>query len=289
MAATLTLDQIEGSELLLDLDGQSRRVRMGTVEGIDVVGDADPNVLEKALAVTGMPGMGNAMPGNPTFSLSQVGVVGIFHNCCRVRLVYRPVEFAGLPASAYVITDGSSLVQENTSIHYKTKLPIRVGYSRTVALPPGVAGPPVTYTIPEQSVEMAVPWPMRKVQLQALIAGSPDGSKNYTGYVNSGSWPITFTPLGVGYWLIDNFQSSYSRYQGFYQITASAISRNFRNWMMQGTLIDKNTGTYVQVEDSAVDAALNLAYTATIVKTAGTGIVSVGHYPTVDFATVFGF
>ncbi len=277
--AELVIDQIEGAELVLDTNADSRRVRMATVTGIDVTGEADANVLEKALTVTGMPGIGEPMPGNTAFTLQQVAVVGLFHNACRVRLTYRPFQFVGLPANAYIITDGGALSQELTSIHAGTGHPIRVGFNDP--LHPDLIVKP-------QTVVQSVPWPLRKVRLQSIIQGVPDGAKNYMGYVNLTSWPTGFSPLGKGFWLIDGFETTYSRYQGYYQIIASAVARPWGNWMIQSIANDQ-FGKPVPIDPDTVAAMMALEYVRGIATPVNGGMVSVGHFPLVEFSTVFGF
>lgn len=284
MAAILTLDTIEGAQLQADFTGKYR-VRTGTVEGIDVVGNPDSAVLDKALDAQGMPQLGSTDPIYPLTLLSKVGVFPISNDAVRVRLEYAPINFGA--TTAYIFTDGTSLVNELTSIH-PTAGAVRVGLNKTYN----------DVIIPDQTLTFDVPRPCRQISINAYLVGQPAQQPNLVGNVNSDTWPVGANPLASGYWLMSEYKTSLSKWSGWYSLTASAISKTFENWMMRGAIIDPSTGKFVAPSqngavaggyNAAVQQFASIPYAYGVTSAPQLGLASVGWFPMTAFAAAFGF
>lgn len=287
----ITFDTLEGSELIDEIGAGRRRNRGGIIQGLDVSEDPDPLVLEKALAVTGMPSLGQTQPGNPNMVLSRIGLRAVANDAVRFRLEYEPKNYAG-QATAFFITEDSSLMQTDTSLH-PTGTPIRVGFKQSMAA--------TTYLVKPQSIIQSVPKPLREIRISALLIGQPNAgtTPNRTGYVNSDTWPVGYDPLPAGYWLMNRWTMTEARYAGYFQLSASAITRNTHNWMMAGNLVDPSTGRHVYPYtaggdplpggDTLIKSFANHDYTYEVLTNEIIGMVNVGHYPLTSFASAFGF
>lgn len=287
MAAVLTLDEIKGSELIVGLNG--RRVRTGTISGIDVASDPDPIVLEKALVVAGMPHLGDIMPSS-SLRLQQIGLVGIANDTVKVRLEYSPL-LIGDALTSYLLTQGSSSIQEEISIH-PVAGPIRLGYKK-----PG----DTTYTIKPQTLIMSVPRELRRLNVTAIQAGDPNDPTvtNKTGMVNSDVWPATYGSLAKGYWYMNRWEKAISKYSGYFQLTAECVSMVVKNWMMQGVITDPATGKYVAPTDAsgnltlaskaAILALQSHDYVYDAIYDETVGACTVGWFDLTSFASAFGF
>lgn len=275
---TLTLDTIEGAELQDSGDQGRIRVRTGLITGMDVnPGDSDHTVLERALAVSGMPTLRQQWPDNPFLILNRIGIIGLSNDVLRVRLQYEPVSFAGLPAAtAFILTDDTTTIEEESSIH-----PTGTA-CRTTWTSGGVSITNIPHTF-------RVFKPLREIRISAIKLGQPDHQKNISGSVNDSEWPVGMGALPKGYWYVNRFRTTLSRYSGYFQLEASAITRVTRNWMLESLPVDPSTGKYLKVSNIEINAAITRPYEYAFVSGLLGGIGLYGPGPLASFPDSFGF
>jgi hypothetical protein len=228
---------------------------------------------------------GITIPNHPELILSQIICEGFGDTSARGRLIYETMDFGGQP-SVYIIRDSGTTVIEHTNMMPGTRIPFRFGWAPIVA-DVGKFDP-----VPPDSPMMAFKFPNRIISVSALIYGHPTSGQQYMRYANSAAWPTSPTSddhpaFGIGYWLLTNYQTDYSRFSGYFQLDAAAESRVIEDWSYNSILRNHRTGQYVKVEDADMAALMAPAYDNTV--TYGNGIMRVGPYPLIDFADIFGF
>lgn len=292
MAASLILDEIEGSQLEAAFDGTHRRIRRGRIRNIDVSGSTsvpDARVLEKALAVTGMPALGSAYPaGTGTtlvgLSLQRIIIRPRTARMATVELLYDVTQIGGITAT-YLIRDSSRLVREVTNMIPGNRFPVMVGWKN----------PDFDIDdefVPFDYVQFAYERHYRVVSISATINNLPPlGNRQAMGRVNDATW----YGYPRGYWRVDAFEADSRDRGSTYQIQTEVASRIDEDWATYGILMNKHTGKYVKVNVSDVDFLVafdyqyGLKYPTPNPDPLNSGIVKIGPYKLVNFAALYGF
>jgi hypothetical protein len=286
MAATLQLDRIDGNELVQD--GQIWRfTRTGVIKDIDVTPGSEMEFLwdcQNNNVVAGMPQNADPCPGHPLLRLTQRRFVPMSHDSARVFLVYETPQ--GFPTTSYLLRDETTLTEVETQFIPGTRKQIFIpGYSTD------------TTTFVGDAVTMRFRLPIRSLSVSLVGIGSVQQSNNYVGYCNDGSWQ----GKAKGYWLMDQFRTMQSKYQGFFSLEAVAVTKSYEDWSQTGALFNKLVGKYFEVDQAVIDAtnALPYAYGEIANKSASdpdawvppkfSGYIRIGPYPMANFTSIFGF
>lgn len=293
MAITVTLDVFEGAEVSTEATGtntaaQKRFVRPAIVEGIDltVVGSDLSEALFIAMTEVSNKAAANPLSGSHAdMYLRKIFLRAISDQTARAELVYETLQIGGGPPSTYVLTDGAFLTTFQTNRMPGTHKPFSTHYEDLDG----------ENRVPEDGsdrVTMSLLRPMRKLNVSALIYGRPQtGGQDAIGSVNDAVWPTSgdSSPKPVGYWLLTDYTTAWTRYGGYMQLSATALTKVREDWSETGILLNKLTGKYVDVDDTVIDALLAKPYTNTVDSPFGDGIIRVGIYPLVSFSTIMGF
>jgi len=146
---------------------------------------------------------------------------------------------------------------------------------------------------------MRLMMPTLAVSISGLIYGNPPtGYQEGVAYVNDNIWPQSIAslvrPKLAGYWMLQRYETAFSKFKGYYTYDALAGSRVFTDWSETGVLVNRQTGRHVQVSDADVAAMNGLPYSYGYIYPNGgdlesAGIVRIGGNPTISFPTIFGF
>lgn len=299
MAATIIWDVVQQAGGELDAI-QSRVIRPCVVKGMTDSSTADPDAIFKAydaIVAAGVP-LGTVHPTRSNFILRRFLITPISQTSALVRLVYETGLFNG-PASVVIITDRTVNTTYESDLMPGTRIPIRIHPTLVTFI--DHAGDPQIRLIPGDTVTLKMRRPTRAIGIQALIYGTPGaGYGDLVGCVNDNDWPTTAvaTDYPIGYWMLDGWTTSYSKYSGFYQLDALAISRVDEDWSETVTLVDEQTGKKVPVDAADITAMIAPPYSVGEIWPAlatdpdtydGKGIARFGYAQTTNFATIFGF
>ena len=290
MAATLVLDTIADSALDRDIENPHRRVRTGIIKNIPVnTSTPDYAVLEKALAASGMPAMGDLMPGYSNMFLSHIRIIPAAYKTCRVLLTYE--ENTWPVATAYVLRDRSYLAQRQTEFLPGTKQVIEVAFkgTRTISTVDENGNPisaAVDEVIARDKVAMNLLLPMRQINATAIVFGDvPDDIQDLIGKVNNATW----RGKDKGYWLITELETDVTRYKGYFTYSVTAMTKVNEDWSEYGVLVNHLTGRYAPIKQSDVDDLVADPYSYGITAPADSGIVKVCPYEEADYNGILGF
>lgn len=272
--ATLIIDTVRDAQLEYSDGGfDRRRVRTGIVKDIALPsGTPDPDILDAVLSTPGVPAMMSADPSDSDRLLTTVRVEPVAANMVRLFWVYE-TPGPNTSVSIYIIRDESYDSEEETNLLAENSQVIKCSWT---------GGTP-SRTVPEDSVILRMPFSMRAVTMTKTHFGEPPSSvRNAHNTVNDDTW------LGypVGYWRVNRLISETAKYSGYYTYTVAALSRVNRDWSFYGTLQDE-FGKFVPVTDADMAAATAGDYDFGVFPF--NGIVRVGKFAKLDFATLFGF
>lgn len=318
MAGILTLDTVENAEVEIGLSS-GRVVRTGTVTDIPADASADSGVIFGALTAAGMPQFNSLYPGTQNLFFTRLHIRGFTTNGVKVALYYE--SFQALVPSAYIINDDSVMSAETVNMDLSTFTPLSISYgpaqkdSSGNPLPPDYASP-TAFTAAPAWVDVLSP--LRTVSVTTLSFGQPNmPGRDLFGGVNNATWPgvppgqqlqggmgqiaplwttppPVGNPLGVGYWLLTKNRSYWSKYVNYFQTEVEATSYVTHDWSKVLIARNPSTGLLVSPSAAAVQALMIKPYTRGFQQsqqTPGTfdGFGRYGHYPLVNFQTVFGF
>lgn len=285
MAATATLDHVDGSQVELSGNSAEYAVRIGHVEGLPTTGSPE-DVLWAATNAAGMPATGELYPGRTNCFLTRIQVFGISADKANVRLIYEPFEGVG---SSLVIDVSSSMSTYQTNMMPGTKELFSIDF---VTATEGGQDIPVDY------VTLGLLRPIRRIAVTQLVNGTLDieqatGFAENVGKVNDATW--CDKPKGA--WLITGANATISRYGGYYQTRLEAISQGDDLWsyysIMRSQITGRIAGGTPGGDDdiqSTLDYLKSLEYsTRTYFPAQGRGCFRVDPYETDDFNTIFGF
>lgn len=296
------LDTYEGAQGDIGLPGTiSRIVRPGVIDGItsaDLGGDLTEFLFRASAAANNAALASPLRPEHAAFLLRRILIDSLSDTSAQVRLIYETTPYGGAP-STYLITDGSVMTSYQTYTMPDTYEEIRVGWT---APPDGTESDFFDGdTIKPDNIMFNFLRPMRTIKISGLIQGQPGGQNGQifgssanspgqeaVGSVNNASWPTAGpTPKGVGYWLLNLWQTTISRIGGYYTLEAEAITRIHSDWSEYGTLRDMKTGLYVPISTAERAAAVALPYSRGFHPY--NGFVKVCPYFSASFSTIFGW
>lgn len=210
------------------------------------------------------------------------------------RIVYELPQFGGGPPSTYLITDDGEMRTLETNRMPGTHEPLVCTWVDPVASS-GSGGGDVHNTITDR-ITYTIMAPLRVINVSALIYGRPnDGFQEAITFANDASWPTSaypggtdgLNPKGKGFWRLDKYRTTYSRWGGYFQLEAQASTKVVEDWSETGTLRNVQTGRYVKVDPADLTALLAPDYSFGV--TNGNGIQRVGFYSLINFVDLFGF
>lgn len=276
--ATLLPDIIEGSEFINEV-GAISCTRVFTVMDIDVQATGfDPNVLVKALAMSGMPQLNDSHPSIGNCPLRRHIVRGQSNNQAKILAQYESPQL-GIslpPAGTFLVRDSTILATERVQLGPHAR-PLKVIYGGLTS----------SQRI-DQLVSMDRLTPMRSLLIAGLIQANPTQMDNFresVGKVNDRTW----AGKAKGFWLCSQFESDTFDLGKTYQVNAAFTTRQYRNWMNYGWYFDA-LGHVPQQSLSGEQEIQNLMaqeYGFEIRQT-GIGFMTAGLYEMFNFAAVFG-
>lgn len=299
--ATLILDTIQ--DAMFEQQGTIKRfVRTGIAHDLDTTNQFA--TLYNVLAIPGCPKWGDTDTVSRDTQLTKIQVRPLSGDTAQCLFIYESFQGAG-PASAYIVTSRSYPRTVETTYILADGLPMTC----RAATPP----PPDEAQFFDENwyvqdlVPMRVFAPMRGLQVSQLIYGSPKTQLPFNGkaspislgqsidkgskicHVNSDWWQ----GLDTGYWMLSEFFSSESKYQGYYQTEATAITKVLEDWGETGILRSSITGKYATVDKTKVAEVLRKKYRPGYIFPTDpkdeSGFIRVGHYPLANFKSLFGF
>ena len=306
---TVTLDIIEQASLEYGTATGTpikRFVRPCYVEGMDVSG-AGGNLSEALwLAGAAVEAAAAASPlaaARADMALTRIFLEPTTDRAARGRILYElPTFGAGQPPSTYLIRDAGTMRTFETNRLPGTHEPLECSYDSSAAggyggVASGFIGDdsPQAFRLTDRII-YTVMAPLRAIEVNALIYGRPtNGAQDAITYANNASWPTGAYPGGTtglvpkakGYWRLDNYQTDYAVYNGYYTLRAFATTKVTEDWSESGTLRNAQTGRFVRVTPESITTLMSGAYTYGI--TNGNGIQRVGFYPLISFPALFGF
>lgn len=301
----VTLDVYDGS--LLDVGDTGRYVRRAAIDGItadDLSGDITDfhfKVREAVIAAA------VASPlSRPEYILRRVVTTSFSDEGAEAQVIYETFSGGG-PPSSYLLSDDTVLTTYQTYTMPDTYEEITVDWAKAL-LPGPIQSDAKEFNVyvPKDNITFNFLRPMRTIRVSALIYGSPYSGygwpgtpppansvlagRDKVGHVNGdASWPTIpgSDPKGVGFWLLTRFSTVFSKYQGYYQLDAEAVTRIRSDWSEYGTLRDQKTGHYVPIDPAEKATALAAAYSRGVHQY--NGFVKVCPYYTTSFASIFGW
>jgi hypothetical protein len=293
VAAELMLDRVIGTDI--DVRGNfARYTRGGYAKGLPVVAGNEHEMLWSIMSIPNCPRAGDTLPGHPAlyFANFQATPLGGSHEGgqARCRFVYEtPQSLAtGVTPTSYVITSGVHSVGYQTDLIPGTRVPIRTGDFVSTDFPDA--------RVPADNVLMNITRAHRVLRVSALRLGDPDDDKgDLVDHVNDGQW----RGKGIGFWKLSGYETSVSKYGGYYQLAMEAESRVFEDWSETGLLEDRLSGKKVPVTEPDIAIMMGLPYAygvifprkpkATFEADHEAGLVRAGPYPLTNFNAIFGF
>lgn len=298
ITGTLTLDTAVDSRGDFG-PGQVKRIERGfQVDGIDTTGLDPASLIPGLLTMSGMPAMGSAHPDTVNAGgllLSNMVVVGILPDAVRGVLVYTTPGFA--TPSAYILTRSQRLVQ-HTEIVLPNGVVLQVSKKVTVhhpSTPEQEASGNPDGTDEEVTIKdytpITVRRPVTQLVAEGIRVGSPDyDGADYVGYVNE----ETYKGRPAGSWLIEEFTTSYSKFQGYHNFRI-VVSGNIlgRYHSTFGILYNSTVGKHIEIDqDDVADTLANDDYRYGFINSSAAnvppteGFAHIGPYPTVKFADI---
>lgn len=288
MPATLIMDEIDGAELQTSLDGIHRRVRAGRIRGINTTGSVsnpDPRVLEKALAVAGMPGLGDAYPPPvdetegptvPGLKLKHHILRPFTNTVTKVFLVYETEQNQFTPGS-FLLSDDTRTFSETTNMIPGTRTPVRLNWTNP--------DDPNEF-VPEDFAVFKYERSVRSMVILATIYGNPPTiQRDMVGTVNDNDWG----GYPRGYWKVDRYRTESRDRGSSYQVTAEVSTKKNEDWSVYDILQNKHTGQYVPIPDSYAQELVDEDYIYGYTGFLNRGIVKIGPYALSPFDILFGF
>lgn len=265
-AGTLHLDDVSGSQL--NQTGLTGRVARGfTVTDLDATSISDSTLMFTARD-TALAGAGATYPGQPDYKLSEIIIRGITHNGFEGQLIYE--MRIDLQPSVFIIRDRSYLQTEQTVFCLATKEIMRVDWNSGAA------------SIPEDTVHMTVPLPMRAISFTASRFGRPpDNLGGSVGMVNDS----TYNGYDTGFWLIVEATSDVLKFQNAWSYSATIITKTIIPWYHVGILQSSVTGKHAKIDPADWATQLGSAYQVGVQKF--NGFIIAGHYRTTNFPALF--
>lgn len=297
MALIIQYDKIDGS--LAEIGSQASRLSRGGFAYYDPISSApDPSIMlldvYQKIRADGYR-FGQQARGAPTLALTRMPIVPLGAGQFRFQLIYENVSPGNFTFnSAYLLEYGGMSQSYDTTFLPGSRIPIRVDYD------PNQAGAPKDVKfdkVPEDYVKMRLPRTLRYVRVTQVTFGQPKNNlQDYLNYVNSDYWQ----GRRKGFWRLDDANTRISRYEGYYQQVAVALSRNTEDWSEGGVLQHQQTGRYVPLDQSYVLDAFSKPYgyaggDSGYLDSNGSGFaryngfVRVYPHPTVSFRQLFGF
>lgn len=276
--STIIFDTIKGS--LLDVQSApgsniKQQVRTGIIKDLDVVGSSDAEVLNKAFdAITAAVPFGTPHPR---------GDVGPFN-----RLILRPIEsisnmlrFEMVYGTGAMSGNSAYLLRYSTVMQsYNTRFLPGTGRNRRIATL-DFKDPDTGKTVKANSINMTLMRPIRTISVTSIQTGAPEeGDDDMVNLVNNAPWQ----GKPRGYWLVTGYETAISFYQGYYQASATVMTKGNENWFEVGVLVDPTTGLPVKVDEAKLGAALK-SYDYGVFPYEG--FVVVGPYETENFNVIF--
>lgn len=327
MAIKVTLDTVPRT--ILDTPAGStslpkRFVRTGAIDGIDVTtvsGAPKYEAMFLAQQAISAAAAANPITNHPEYALMRILIESDpgSDSSALAQLIYETAQFgAGQPPSTFVIVDDQVLTMRQTNYLPGTKQKIALAWQPH-------PDKPYESGIPEDLVTMSFLFPLRTIEIDALIFGRPTQGQDYGGHVNHAPWPTSAggpfnlvfeygnsqfpTASGLqkdkGFWLLTRYTTRRSRYAGYFTLHAQAMSRVIEDWSEFAHLMNTKTGRYVQISktiaegDTIIGNLMAFPYTQGIRKgiplgppdngSRDVGVARVGPYPVTDFSAIFGF
>lgn len=306
----VTLDTIEQASLEYGTATGTpfkRFVRPCYIEGLDVTG-AGGNLSEALwLGGAAIEAAAAASPlagARADMLLTRIFLEPTADRSARGRILYELPQFgAGQPASTYLLRDAGVMRTFETNRMPGTHEPLLCTFDSSAAGAYGY-GPasgfigddsPQAFRLSDRII-YTIMAPLRAIEVNALVYGRPtSGAQDSITYVCDASWPTSAYPGGTtglvpkakGYWRLDNYQTDYAVYSGYYTLRAFATTKVTEDWSESGTLRNAQTGRYVRVTPESITTLMSGPYTHGI--TNGNGIQRVGFYPLIHFPDLFGF
>lgn len=300
MAVEILLDR--QADNALTQEGQiTRFVRTGIITGLSVAPGNEIAFLHDASRATGMPQMGEICSADVRLQLTRREFRPLSDTMARFFLIYESPY--GFQETSYIIRNSAFLgnLQTNMLPGSGTRPFWIAGFSQ-----PGAAGTSEDKDMLPDTVFMNIFRPMRQVSVSVLAYGSPQGDGgDAIGRVNGKPWPVGVVGMAEkpkGYWLCNKYETSLSKYKGYYTVEAAGITRTTQDWSEYGILRNRKTGRYAQVTDTAnAVPSWDYAAEARAVDTYyygrmyppnasdKKGIARWGPYELSDFAILFGF
>lgn len=302
--ATLELDKLDGAAF--EQTGTIKRfIRTGIAYDLDTTSAF--GTLYSVLSIGNCPRWGDTDTVSRDTMVTRIRVDPLSGDMARVTILYESFQGAG-PASAYIITSRAFPRTIETNLIPGLRIPIKATY-KFADTPSDEEAFFVDkdFGLITDLVPMRIYAPMRSYQISQLIYGSMTPQQPFNGsrspiklsgnvdkgeficHVNSDTWK----GKKPGFWLMNDYSTSESKYQGFYQAESSAITKVTEDWSETGILRNAQTGKFVPVDPKKIAAmnAKDYKYGMIYPTDAGNqdGIVRVGPYPTVSFSQLFGF
>jgi len=304
--ATLILDTLDGAKFE-QLGTVKQFVRTGIAYDLDTSNAF--GTLYSVLQISNCPKWGDPDTVSRDTQLTRISVEPVGGGeMARCTFIYE--SFQGLAPSAYVITSRAYPRTLTTNRFIGTNAPLLCEYDPDgIGVP--VAPAEADFFEPEHPKDMCLQnvfAPMRAVQVSQLIYGDPTPQQTFNGggplvaqgggdkgdficHVNEGAWRGKDT----GYWMLSEYATTKSKFQGYYTTEATAITKVLEDWSETSILRHSQTGKYVNYPGMADDIAraMKRGYRRGYIYGNGPdekkGFIRVGHYPTVSFSNLFGF
>ena len=303
---TVKEDLIEGS--VVETDGLIRRaVRVFHVDGIVVNPDQPYETLWQAQTTPGIPQYNSKHPSRSELILRAIQVVGTSGTSAKMLLRYESPEWGGPPSSS-IITDDGYIEKYQTTYIPGTRRLITVSAEVTVNVPVDIGGgisseQQQTEHIGDEPVPFVFDRNIRVISVHSLVYGSlqqgvgfdgpysgnkPQVGQRLAGRVNDAPW----MDLPKGYWKLQRFRTSMSRYSGYYTKEIIAATKNDEDWSEFGILRSKMTGNFIKPDEKALAAVAEMPYEFGIIgeqQSNKKGFRRVGPAQLTNFPALFGF
>jgi hypothetical protein len=285
--ATLILDELNGAVLQTGIGNiRGRRIRTGRIKGITVTGTTtapDSTVLERCLAVPGMPQLASPCPktGIPA-------VDAVIKNYVLLQHVFTPFTASHIKVQLVYMEPRANMIHMRGAQGI-TRLPIRIGWTDP-------NNP--DHKVPEDFLMMVYDKPYRSIGLTGLVYGSvnptptigqldfsppPRAQREAIGCVNS----TDFYGYPRGFWRVDEYETDSRTNQSYYTVTGELTTRKTQDWSEQGILRNQMTGRYVPVKQDDIDILMNQPYPYGMISLPDKGLVRVGQYEPIDLSQIF--
>lgn len=277
--AKAILDTIANSSLNYSENEPSEKVRGGLVTEIS----GDPaTAFDQCLTADGMPSLGDSIVVNGKTLYYR-------------RLIVRPTD-AGDTATVQLVYDNNISGQNSALIidfhsyeqeYESNRIP---GTREPILIPDwfpkgGQAGNFQMMPIKGDLAMVRFAYPMRQVSVSGIQQGKmpPPGTYDANaGGVNDKD----FLGLPAGWWRFQDGDQKASVYNGYFQFSASAVTKNIEDWSRYEILYSQKYGIFAKV-DPDDDKTLHQAKYKHGIMASVPGCIRIGPYPTLDFDSLF--